>query len=206
MPDLNKIVEELSKLTVVEAAELSKTLEEKWGVSAAAPVAAAAPAAAAGGAAAEEKNDFIVNLVSSGDNKIGVIKEVRAFTGLGLKEAKDLESLRAKMRESGAFLKITKNRIAKIALKGSKAEKLEKFFKGPTAIACSKDPITLAKTLVTFSKSNEKLKILGGIMDQKLLEPSDVAHIATLPTLNEARAKIVGILALASFNVGKVAI
>ena len=90
MPDLNKIVEDLSKLTVVEAAELSKTLEEKWGVSAAAPVAAAAPAAAAGGAAAEEKNDFIVNLVSSGDNKIGAIKEVRAFTGLGLKEAKDL--------------------------------------------------------------------------------------------------------------------
>ncbi|MEY3191588.1 MAG: hypothetical protein RL305_187 [Pseudomonadota bacterium] len=82
MPDLNKIVEELSKLTVVEAAELSKTLEEKWGVSAAAPVAAAAPAAAAGGAAAEEKNDFVVNLVSSGDNKIGVIKEVRAFTDL----------------------------------------------------------------------------------------------------------------------------
>ncbi len=90
MPDLNKIVEELSKLTVIEAAELSKTLEEKWGVSAAAPVAAAATAAAAGGAAAEEKNDFVVNLVSSGDNKIGVIKEVRAFTGLGLKESKDL--------------------------------------------------------------------------------------------------------------------
>ncbi|MEY3191589.1 MAG: hypothetical protein RL305_188, partial [Pseudomonadota bacterium] len=67
--------------------------------------------------------------------------------------------------------------------------------KGPTAIACSKDPITLAKTLVNFSKSNEKLKILGGLMDEKLLEPSDVAHIATLPTLNEARAKIVGILA-----------
>ena len=73
--------------------------------------------------------------------------------------------------------------------------KLQKSFQtGPTAIACSKDPITLAKTLVTFSKSNEKLKILGGLMDEKLLEPSDVAHIATLPTLNEARAKIVGIL------------
>jgi large subunit ribosomal protein L10 len=100
------------------------------------------------------------------------------------------------MRESGAFLKITKNRITKIALKGSKAEKLEKFFKGPTAIACSKDPITLAKTLVNFSKSNEKLKILGGLMDEKLLEPSDVAHIATLPTLNEARAQILGILAV----------
>jgi large subunit ribosomal protein L10 len=108
---------------------------------------------------------------------------------------KDLESLRAQMRKSGAFLKITKNRITKIALKGSKAEKLEKFFKGPTAIAFSKDPITLAKTLVDFSKSNEKLKILGGLMDEKLLELSDVAHIATLPTLNEARAKIVGILA-----------
>ncbi|NCU63841.1 MAG: 50S ribosomal protein L7/L12, partial [Candidatus Fonsibacter ubiquis] len=101
MPDLNKIVEELSKLTVVEAAELSKTLEEKWGVSAAAPVAAAAPAAAAGGAAAEEKNDFVVNLVSSGDNKIGVIKEVRAFTGLGLKEAKDLVEGAPKQLKAG---------------------------------------------------------------------------------------------------------
>ncbi|MEY3371389.1 MAG: hypothetical protein RLZZ392_428, partial [Pseudomonadota bacterium] len=105
MPDLNKIVEDLSKLTVVEAAELSKTLEEKWGVSAAAPVAAAAPAAAAGGAAAEEKNDFIVNLVSSGDNKIGVIKEVRAFTGLGLKEAKDLVEGAPKQLKAGVSKK-----------------------------------------------------------------------------------------------------
>jgi len=105
MLDLNKIVEELSKLTVVEAAELSKTLEEKWGVSAAAPVAAAAPAAAAGGAAAEEKNDFVVNLVSSGDNKIGVIKEVRAFTGLGLKEAKDLVEGAPKQLKAGVSKK-----------------------------------------------------------------------------------------------------
>jgi len=105
MPDLNKIVEELSKLTVVEAAELSKTLEEKWGVSAAAPVAVAAPAAAAGGATAEEKNDFIVNLVSSGDNKIGVIKEVRAFTGLGLKEAKDLVEGAPKQLKAGVSKK-----------------------------------------------------------------------------------------------------
>jgi large subunit ribosomal protein L7/L12 len=107
MPDLNKIVEELSKLTVVEAAELSKTLEEKWGVSAAAPVAAAAPAAAAaaGGAVAEEKNDFAVNLISSGDNKIGVIKEVRAFTGLGLKEAKDLVEGAPKQLKAGVSKK-----------------------------------------------------------------------------------------------------
>ena len=90
MADLNKIVDELSTLSVVEAAELSKLLEEKWGVTAAAPVAAAAAPAAGGGAPAEEKDEFSVVLAASGDNKIGVIKEVRAFTGLGLKEAKDL--------------------------------------------------------------------------------------------------------------------
>ena len=122
MPDLNKIVEELSKLTVVEAAELSKTLEEKWGVSAAAPVAAAAPAAAAGGAAAEEKNDFIVNLVSSGDNKIGVIKEVRAFTGLGLKEAKDLGEGAPKQLKAGVSKKDADDVKKKLEAVGAKVE------------------------------------------------------------------------------------
>ena len=87
MADLNKIVEELSALTILEAAELSKMLEEKWGVSAAAPVAVAA---AGGAAAAEEKTEFDVILVDGGANKINAIKEVRAITGLGLKEAKDL--------------------------------------------------------------------------------------------------------------------
>lgn len=91
MSNLNELVDKLSALTVLEAAELSKLLEEKWGVSAAAPVAvAAAPGAAAGGAAAEEKTDFTLVLVDGGANKINVIKEVRAITGLGLKEAKDL--------------------------------------------------------------------------------------------------------------------
>ena len=93
MADLAKIVEDLSALTVLEAAELSKMLEEKWGVSAAAPVAVAAAGGAAGGAAAaaeEEKTEFDVILVDAGANKINVIKEVRAITGLGLKEAKDL--------------------------------------------------------------------------------------------------------------------
>lgn len=89
MADLAKIVDELSALTVLEAAELSKMLEEKWGVSAAAPVAVAA-AGAAGAAAAEEKTEFDVVLVEAGANKINVIKEVRAITALGLKEAKDL--------------------------------------------------------------------------------------------------------------------
>ena len=91
MADLNKIVEDLSSLTVLEAAELSKLLEDKWGVSAAAPVAvAAAPASGGGEAAAEEKTEFDVELSGSGSNKIAVIKEVRTITGLGLKEAKDL--------------------------------------------------------------------------------------------------------------------
>ena len=89
MADLQKIVDELSKLTVLEAADLAKLLEEKWGVSAAAAVAGAGPAAA-GAAAAEEKTEFTVVLASAGDKKIEVIKEVRAITGLGLKEAKDL--------------------------------------------------------------------------------------------------------------------
>ena len=91
MADLNKIVEDLSSLTVLEAAELSKLLEDKWGVSAAAPVAVAAtPAAGGGEAAAEEKTEFDIELSESGSNKIAVIKEVRTITGLGLKEAKDL--------------------------------------------------------------------------------------------------------------------
>ena len=90
MADLAKIVEDLSALTVLEAAELSKLLEEKWGVSAAAPVAVAAAGGAAPAAAVEEKTEFDVILVEAGANKINVIKEVRAITGLGLKEAKDL--------------------------------------------------------------------------------------------------------------------
>ena len=91
MADLNKLVDELSSLTVLEAAELAKLLEEKWGVSAAAAVAvAAAPAAGGGAAAAEEQTEFTIVLAASGDKKIEVIKEIRAITGLGLKEAKDL--------------------------------------------------------------------------------------------------------------------
>ena len=105
MADLQKLAEDLSSLTVIEAAELAKMLEEKWGVSAAAPVAVAAAAGgAAGGAAeaAEEKTDFDVILASAGDKKINVIKEVRAITGLGLKEAKDLVEAAPKTVKEGA--------------------------------------------------------------------------------------------------------
>ena len=100
MADLNKIVDDLSTLTVIEAAELSKLLEEKWGVSAAAPVAAAAAAPTA--EAAEEKDSFDVVLAAAGDQKINVIKEVRAITGLGLKEAKDMVEAAPKVIKEGA--------------------------------------------------------------------------------------------------------
>jgi len=125
MADLEKLVDELSNLTVLEAAELSKLLEEKWGVSAAAPVAVAAAGPAAGGeaAAAEEKDEFDIILAAAGDKKINVIKEVRTITGLGLKEAKDLvegapkpvkegvkkdeaEEMKKKLEEAGATVEL----------------------------------------------------------------------------------------------------
>jgi large subunit ribosomal protein L7/L12 len=101
MADLAKIVDELSKLTVLEAADLAKMLEEKWGVSAAAAVAVAGPAAGPAAAAAEEQTEFNVELSAAGDKKIEVIKEVRAITGLGLKEAKDLVEAAPKMVKEG---------------------------------------------------------------------------------------------------------
>ena len=120
MSDLNKIIEDLSKLTVVEAAELSKQLEEKWGVTAAAP-AAAAPA---GGAAApaEEQSEFTVFLASGGDKKINVIKEVRSFTGLGLKEAKDLVEAAPKELKSGVAKKEAEEIKKKLEAAGAKVE------------------------------------------------------------------------------------
>ena len=119
MPDLNKIIEDLSKLTVAEAADLSKQLEEKWGVT---PMAAAAPAAAAGGEAAADKDDFSIMLVSAGDKKINVIKEVRAATSLGLKEAKDLVEGAPKEVKSGVNKKEAEEIKAKLEAAGAKVE------------------------------------------------------------------------------------
>ena len=119
MPDLNKIIEDLSSLTVAEAAELSKQLEEKWGVT---PMAAAAPAAAGGEAAAEDKDDFTIVLVSAGEKKINVIKEVRAATSLGLKEAKDLVEGAPKEVKSGVNKKEAEEIKAKLEAAGAKVE------------------------------------------------------------------------------------
>ena len=120
MSDLNKIIDQLSKLTVVEAAELSKQLEEKWGVTAAAP-AAAAPVAG-GAAPAEEKSDFTIFLSSAGDKKINVIKEVRAITGLGLKEAKDLVEGAPKEVKKGVPKKEAEEAKKKLEAAGAKVE------------------------------------------------------------------------------------
>ena len=119
MPDLNKIIEDLSSLTVAEAADLSKQLEEKWGVT---PMAAAVPAAAGGAAAAEDKDDFTIMLVSAGDKKINVIKEVRAITGLGLKEAKDLVEAAPKEIKGGVAKKEAEEFKKKLEAAGAKVE------------------------------------------------------------------------------------
>ena len=121
MADLNKIIEDLSSLTVVEAAELSKQLEEKWGVTAAAAV-AAAPAAVGGDAPAEEKDEFTIMLTAVGDKKINVIKEVRAVTELGLKEAKDLVEGAPKEVKSGVNKKEAEEIKAKLEAAGAKVE------------------------------------------------------------------------------------
>jgi len=122
MADLNKIIKDLSSLTVVEAAELSKQLEEQWGVSAATAVAAAPAAGAAGGEAVEEKTEFTVVLVSAGDKKINVIKEIRGVTSLGLKEAKDLVEGAPKEVKSGVNKKDAQEIKAKLEAAGAKVE------------------------------------------------------------------------------------
>ena len=128
MADLNKIIDELSNLTVVEAAELSKQLEEKWGVTAAAPVAAApaggaaAPAGGATAPAGEEKSEFSLFLAAAGDKKINVIKEVRAITGLGLKEAKDLVEGAPKEIKGGVAKKEAEEFKKKLEAAGAKVE------------------------------------------------------------------------------------
>ena len=116
---------------------------------------------------------------------------VTHYQGLSVKQ---IDELRAEMRKHGILFKVTKNRITKLALEGSKFKKLENLFTGPTAVAFSNDAISSAKILTKFAKKNSNLKIIGGIMEDEELSVKDVEKIATLPTLDEARAKIVGIL------------
>ena len=123
---------------------------------------------------------------------------VTHYQGLTVKE---IDGLKSEMRKHGILFKITKNKITKLALEGTKFKKLENLFSGPTAVAFSEDAITSAKILTKFAKNNSNLKIIGGIMDDEPLSLEEVAKIATLPTLNEARAKITGILTLPAKNI-----
>jgi len=137
----------------------------------------------------EQKQNYIKNMTAEFENSEAVL--VTHYQGLTVKQ---LDDLRKQMREHGIKFKITKNRITKLALKNSKCKNLTDLFTGPTAVALSKDAITSAKILTKFSKENKSLKILGGIMGEEVLDVVGVANVATLPTLDEARAKIVGIL------------
>ena len=137
----------------------------------------------------EKKQNYIKEMTTEFDKSEAVI--VTHYQGLTVNQ---LDDLRAKMREHGIIFKVTKNRITKIALEKTRCKDLSNLFNGPTAVALSEDAITSAKILTNFSKENSNLKILGGIMGNDILDVAGVKNVATLPTLDEARAKIVGIL------------
>ncbi len=137
----------------------------------------------------EKKQSYIKEMTAQFEKSEAVL--VTHYQGLSVKQ---IDNLRKQLREHGIQFKITKNRITKIALEKSKCKDLSNLFTGPTAVALSDDAISSAKILTKFSKENEDLKILGGIMGKEILDVAAVANVATLPTLDEARAKIIGIL------------
>ena len=137
----------------------------------------------------EQKKNYISEMKTFLNASDSVL--VTHYQGLTVNQ---LDELRAEMRKHGIMFKITKNRITKLALKDTKCKDIADLFSGPTAIALSKDAISSAKILTKFSKDNQKLKIVGGFMGKEILKLEDVLKIATLPTLNEARAKIANII------------
>ena len=137
----------------------------------------------------DQKKQYIEEMSTKFDKSESII--VTHYQGLTVTQ---LDDLRKRMREHGIIFKITKNRITKLALEKTKCKDISELFTGPTAVAMSEDAITSAKILTKFSKENANLKILGGIMGSDILNVTDVQNVATLPTLDEARAKIVGIL------------
>ena len=137
----------------------------------------------------EQKKNYIADITAKFENSEAVL--VTHYQGLTMSQ---LDELRSQMREHGIKFQITKNRITKIALEKTKCKDLSNLFTGPTAVAFSSDAIISARILSKFSKNNENLKLLGGIMGNDLLDQEAVQNVANLPTLDEARAKIVGIL------------
>ena len=137
----------------------------------------------------DQKKNYIAEMSTQFENSKAV--RVTHYQGLTMVQ---LDELRAQMREHGIIFKITKNRITKLALERTKCKDLSKLFSGPTAVAFSNDAIISARILSKFSKNNENLKLLGGFMENDILDQEAIQNVANLPTLDEARAKIVGIL------------
>ena len=137
----------------------------------------------------EQKKNYIKDMTAQFENSEAVL--VAHYQGLNMKQ---LDELRKQMREHGIQFKITKNRITKLALQNSKCKDLSNLFTGPTAVAFGEDAIMSARILSKFAKDNENLKLIGGIMDNEVLDSAGVQNVASLPTLDEARANIVGIL------------
>ncbi len=137
----------------------------------------------------EQKKSYIADMTNQFENSKAVM--VTHYQGLTMPQ---LDELRAKMREKGIIFKITKNRITKLALEKTKCKELSSLFNGPTAVAFGEDAIMSARILSKFAKDNENLKLIGGIMDNEVLDQAGVEKVANLPTLDEARANIIGIL------------
>ena len=137
----------------------------------------------------EQKKNYITDMASRFENSKAVM--ITHYQGLTMPQ---LDQLRAKMRDHGIVFKITKNRITKLALEKTKCKGLSDLFSGPTAVAFGEDAIMSARILSKFAKDNENLKLIGGIMENEILDQAGIQNIANLPTLDEARANIVGIL------------
>ena len=148
----------------------------------------------------EEKAELINTLQSTFAEATSVV--IAHQVGLTVAESSDL---RAKMREAGAGFKVTKNRIAKIAVQGTKDEVLADMFTGPTAVGTSADPVAAAKTLVEFAKSNDKVTIVGGTLDGALLDKAGIEALATMPSLDELRAKLVGLVNAPAAKLARIA-
>ena len=137
----------------------------------------------------EQKKSYIADIANQFENSKAVM--VTHYQGLTMPQ---LDELRSKMREHGIIFKITKNRITKLALEKTKCKELTNLFTGPTAVAFGEDAIMSARILSKFAKEHENLKLIGGIMDNEVLDQAGVEKVANLPTLDEARANIIGIL------------
>ena len=147
----------------------------------------------------QEKAELIETLQTTLNASTTVV--VTHQVGMTVAESSDL---RAKMREAGAGFKVTKNRIAKLALKGTRYEELEGMFTGPTAIGTSDDPVAAAKALVDFAKANDKLTVIGGSMDGKILDKAGVEALAKMPSLDELRGRLVGLIQAPAAKIARV--